>query len=58
MAVTDYKIVRASNAQALTSEVTAAIADEWQPYGGIFRDEHGGALLQAMVKETPDAPAG
>ena len=57
MAIAEYKLVRATNAAALTSEVTAAIADEWQPFGGPLRDENGGMLLQAMVKETaPETP--
>jgi len=57
MAVIAYKIVRATNASGLTAEVTAALADDWQPSGGIFHDEHGGALMQAMVKESaPDEP--
>lgn len=54
MAIAEYKLVRATNAAALTSEVTAAIADEWQPFGAPLRDENGGMLLQAMVKETAE----
>lgn len=56
MAVAEYKIVRGPNAAALSAEVTAAIADEWQPHGSIVRDAAGGALLQPMVKMAPEEP--
>lgn len=59
MAVTAYKIVRASDAAGLSAEVTAALADEWQPLGGPIRDQNGGSLLQALVKESePEVPEG
>ncbi len=50
MAVTEYKIARANDPAGMTSEVTAAIADGWQPSGPLTRDAQGGALLQALVK--------
>ena len=56
MAVAEYKIVRGSNAAALSAEVTAALADGWQPSGSIVRDTDGGALLQPLVKMEPEEP--
>ena len=55
MTITAYKTVEAPNRGALDDAVTAAIADDWQPYGPLI--ERGGVLVQALVQGTPSGDA-
>lgn len=50
MAVTDYQVIFAKNLGALEAAVNAAIANEWQPQGGLLAADSGRAFYQPMVK--------
>lgn len=58
MAVTAYKLISASasDASRLNADVAAAIADGYQPLGGVAFVA--GAVVQAMVQGTPEVGEG
>jgi len=47
----EYQIVVADNAAELQDRVINHLADSWVPQGGLA--EHGGMLVQAMIKLPP-----
>ena len=57
MNVTDYSLLPARNTTDMNRFVAAAIADGWQPLGGVAVTPDG-LLLQAMVKTAEEPPAG
>ena len=56
MAYTDYSAVQARNTTDLAAFVSAAIADGWQPLGGVAVTPDG-LFVQAMVKPAEETPA-
>ena len=54
--IVEYKIVIASNPEALAAEVNKLIEDQWQPFGGLVvtREALSGLMqsfMQPMVRE-------
>lgn len=50
MAVTAYQVVRSTDLGDMQARVNAALANGWQPFGGITQD-HTGGYCQVMVQE-------
>lgn len=57
MDVTHYNLLSAHNTTDMNVFVTAAIADGWQPLGGVAATPDG-LFVQAMVKTAEAPPAG
>lgn len=55
MSYTAYKLIKAADADALTTAITAAIAGGFQPLGAPLVIKEGAVVGQAMVQGSPDS---
>ena len=55
MAVTAYNLITARNPHDMNVFVTAAIADDWQPQGGVAVTTDG-LFVQTMVQLADEEP--
>lgn len=62
MSITDYKLIEADSAEALTAAVAEAMGDGYQPFGQpvsrVRAEFNSWTYAQAVIKGTPDSGGG